>query len=47
MSPRLSLEACDRLKAAGVAAEVVILPGVPHTITAEGLAAAGEFFARG
>lgn len=47
MPHMLSLEAGDRLKAAGVAAEVVILPGAPHTITGEGLSAAQHFLARG
>lgn len=43
---RLSTEAGDRLSAAGVATKVVILPGVPHTITAEGIAAAQAFLAK-
>lgn len=47
MPHALSLEAADRLQAAGVAAEVVVLQGVPHTITAEGLAAAQAFLSRG
>lgn len=45
MPARLSSEASERLGAAGVAAKVVILPGVPHTITAEGIAAAQDFLA--
>ena len=40
---RLSTEAGERLTAAGIAAEVVILPRVPHTITSEGIAAAQAF----
>lgn len=43
MRARLSSEAADRLTQAGVAAKVVILPGVPHTITAEGITAAQDF----
>ncbi len=46
ISHHLSAEAGDRLSAAGVDAKVVILPGVPHTITPEGIAAAQAFLAR-
>lgn len=45
MPPRLTTEAADRLTQAGVAAQSLILPGVPHTITAEGITAAKAFFA--
>lgn len=45
MPPRLTLEAADRLTNAGVAAQTLILQGVPHTITAEGIAAAKDFLA--
>ena len=46
ISHRLSTEAGERLSAAGVNTKVVILPGVPHTITSEGIAAAQAFLAR-
>ncbi len=46
ISHRLSTEAGQRLSAAGVDAKVVILPGVPHTITPEGIAAAQAFLTR-
>lgn len=45
MPHRLSSEAADRLAKAGVATQTVILPGVPHTITQEGIAAAQTFLA--
>lgn len=47
MPHELSREAGARLNAAGAAARVVILPGVPHTITREGLEAAQDFLAAG
>lgn len=47
MPHRLSTEAGDRLTRAGVAAEVVILQGVPHTITLDGVEAAKAFVSAG
>jgi phospholipase/carboxylesterase len=46
ISHRLSSEAGERLAAVGVDAKVVILSGVPHTITGEGIAAAQAFLAQ-
>ena len=46
ISHRLSTEAGERLSAAGVDARVVILPGVPHTITPDGITAAQAFLTR-
>lgn len=46
ISHRLSTEAGERLSAAGVDAKIVILPGVPHTITPDGIAAAQAFLTR-
>ncbi len=46
ISYRSSSQAGQRLSAAGVDTKVVILPGVPHTITAAGIAAAQAFLIR-
>lgn len=47
MPARLSTEAAYRLTGAGVAAQTLILPGVAHTITADGIKAAQTFLAQG
>lgn len=41
-----SNKAAEALKALGVAVETAILPGVPHTISAEGAEKAGAFLAK-
>lgn len=46
MPHRLSSEAGARLSAAGVKTQVVILPDVAHTITAEGITLAQGFLAK-
>ena len=46
MPHRLSTEAGARLSTAGVKTQVVILPNVAHTITAEGIALAQAFLAK-
>ena len=47
MPHHLSTEAAERLSATGVATKVAILPGVTHTITAEGITLAQAFIAVG
>lgn len=45
MPHHLTTEAGQRLTAAGVMAQTLILPGVPHTITPAGISAARAFLA--